>query len=300
MTSHQETTLAGKTVMITGDRGIGLAIALRLARAGANIVIAAKTTQPHNKLEGTIYTAADAIRALGARALPIACDIRNQEDVKYAVRKAVETFGGIDILINNASALNYASTETTDRNRANLVYGVNVEGTFFLTKEVIPHLKKSNIAQVLTLSPPLPKNLNNNWINKWVSINPAYSITKINMSLLSRAWAEEFGRSGIRFNTLWPETIIDTAALSLLPRGAELIKASRRPEIMADAAYCILTASDTLMTGRHFVDVVALQKLLGKADFGDYSTVSGAKLLLDWYIDVPLSHGSFFQMSQLH
>lgn len=294
MTSLQlDTTLAGKTVLITGDRGIGLEIALRLARAGANIVIASKTTQPHNKLAGTIYTAAEQVRAAGGKALPIACDIRNEEDIKYTVRKAVETFGGIDILVNNASALNFAGTIATDRARANLIYGVNVEGTFFLTRQVIAHLKKSDIAQVLTLSPPLPEALTSEWIRKWIAINPAYSITKIDMSLLSRSWAEEFKGDGIRFNTLWPESIIDTAALSLLPNGAALTRASRKPTIMADAAYLILTADDRQMTGNHFIDVGVLQEMRGLTDFGQYSTVQGAKLILDWYIDKPLSTSQF-------
>lgn len=296
MTSMQiDQTLKGKTAFITGDRGIGLEIAVRLARAGANIVIASKTTQAHDRLPGTIYTAADLVRQSGGNALPIACDIRNEDDIKYAVRKAVETFGGIDILVNNASALNYASTEKTDRSRFGLVYDVNVEGTFFLTKHVIPHLRHSSIAQVLTLSPPLPEILSSEWIARWIAINPGYSITKIDMSLLSRAWAEEFKKDGIRFNTLWPESIINTAALTLLPGSAALINASRKPAIMADAAYRILVADDKAITGKHFVDVVALESLSGQIDFGHYATVPGEALILDWYIDKPISQCVFIE-----
>lgn len=287
--------LRDKTAFITGDRGIGLEIAIRLARAGANIVIAGKTTQAHDKLPGTIYTAADLVRQAGGKALPIACDIRNEEDIKYAVRKSVETFGGIDILVNNASALNYASTEKTERSRFGLVYDVNVEGTFFLTKHIIPHLKRSDIAHVLTLSPPLPELLSSEWIAKWIAINPGYSITKVDMSLLSRAWAEEFKSDGIRFNTLWPESIINTAALTLLPGSRALINASRKPAIMADAAYGILTVTDRTMSGKHFVDVGALETLLDQTDFSDYATVPGEALMLDWYIDKPISKCPFVE-----
>lgn len=290
-------TLEGITAFITGDRGIGLAIALKLAEQGANIVIASKTTQPHGKLPGTIYTAAQAVIEAGGKALPIACDIRNEEDIKYAVRKAVEVFGGIDILVNNASALNFAGTENTDRGRFALIYDVNVQGTFFLTKNVIPHLRRSPVAQVLTLSPPLPTALSPEWIGKWVSINPAYSLTKINMSLLSAAWAQEHQSSKIRFNTLWPESVINTAALTLLPNSKELIKASRQPAIMADAAYAILTSNDPALTGGHFIDVTALKDLAQVTDFARYQTTPGGPLVLDWYIDKPVSDGTFISLS---
>ncbi len=231
-------TLKNKTVLITGgSRGIGKAIALRLAREGANIAIAAKTTEPHPKLEGTIYTAAKEIEATGVKALPLQCDIRHEEQIQAAVDETVRTFGGIDILINNASAINLMPTEHTEPKRFDLMHGIQVRGTFFMCKACIPHLKKSTNAHILNLSPPL--NLN----PKWFAQHLAYTMSKYGMSMIILGLAEELKEHKVAANALWPKTTIATAAVQNLLGGDVLMQMSRTPEIVADAAYYIVSKS---------------------------------------------------------
>ena len=219
--------LRGKTLFITGaSRGIGLAIALRAARDGANVAVIAKTTEPHPKLEGTIFTAAKEIEAAGGKALPIACDIRNDDQVAAAVARTVETFGGIDICVNNASAINLSGTEPLDMKRYDLMHGINTRGTFLVSKLCVPHLKKAANPHVLNLSPPL------NMETRWFAPHVAYTMAKFGMSMCVLGMAGEFKSAGIAFNALWPRTTIATAAISNLLGGAQMMQASRKPEIM--------------------------------------------------------------------
>ncbi|HUN47409.1 MAG TPA: NAD(P)-dependent oxidoreductase, partial [Stellaceae bacterium] len=234
--------LRGKTLFITGaSRGIGLAIALRAAREGANIVVAAKTTEPHPKLPGTIYSAAKEIEAAGGRALPIQTDIRFEDQVQAAVEAAVEAFGGIDILVNNASAISLTGTLETPIKRFDLMHGINTRGTFLCSQACVPVLKKSANPHILTLSPPI--NLNPRWLGPHV----AYTIAKYGMSLCVIGMAEEFRKDGIAVNALWPRTIIATAALQMIP-GAEPER-GRSPDILADTAHWILTQPSRDTTG---------------------------------------------------
>src|SRR5579864_3081828 len=238
--------LKGKTLFISGgSRGIGLAIALRAARDGANVVIAAKTTEPHPKLPGTIFTAAKEIEAAGGQALPIATDIREEEQVLAAVEAAVDRFGGIDILVNNASAISLTGTLATPMKRFDLMMGINTRGTYLCSRSCLPYLKKSANPHILTLSPPL--NLNPRWFKDHV----AYTIAKYGMSLCVLGMAEEFRADGIAVNALWPRTTIATAALQIIP-GAQP-ESGRKPEIMADAAHRILTTESRKLTGRFLI-----------------------------------------------
>ena len=271
--------LENKTVLITGaSRGIGKAIALRLAKEGANIAIAAKTTEPHPKLEGTIYTAAEEIEKLGVKALPLQCDIRYEDQIEAAVNKTVETFGGIDILVNNASAISLTPTEQTDAKRFDLMTNIEIRGSFFMCKACIPHLTKSSNAHILNLSPPL--NLN----PKWFAQHLAYTISKYGMSMIVLGLAEELKQFKIAANALWPKTTIATAAVQNLLGGDFLMQMSRTPEIVADAACYILARPSTECTGNFFIDEDVL-KQEGNNDFGKYAVNPNQKLMTDIFLD---------------
>lgn len=268
----------GKTILITGaSRGIGKAIALKLATNGANIVIAAKSVEEDPRLGGTIFSAAKEIEEAGGKALPVQCDIRHEEQIQEVVKKAVETFGGIDMLINNASAISLTPTEQTEAKRWDLMHSVNVRGTFFVTKACIPFLKKSNNAHILTLSPPL------NIQPKWFENHLAYTLTKYNMSMMTIGWAAELKKYNIAANALWPHTTIATAAVKNLLGGEALINMSRTPEILADAAYFILSKSSTRCTGNLFMDEEVLAKE-GITDLEKYSVVPGGHLYTDLFV----------------
>ena len=267
-----------KTAFISGgSRGIGKAIALRLAKEGANIIIAAKSIEENTKLGGTIFSAAKEIEDTGGKALAVQCDIRFEEQIKKAVDKAVEKFGSIDILVNNASAISLTTTEQTEPKRFDLMHDINVRGTFFVTKACIPYLKKSSNAHILTLSPPL--NMDPKWFDKHV----AYTITKYNMSMMTIGWANEFRKDKIAANSLWPRTTIDTAAVRNLLGGQMLANMSRTPEILADTAYYILRQPSQECTGNLFIDEDVLAKE-GISDLEKYSVVPGAKLYNDLFI----------------
>jgi citronellol/citronellal dehydrogenase len=274
------TTLAGKTLFITGaSRGIGLAIALRAARDGARIAIAAKTTVPHPKLPGTIFSAAEEIRAAGGEALPITCDIRAEEQIEAAVASTVSTFGGIDILVNNASAISLTSTEQTDAKRYDLMHQINGRGTFLVTRACIPHLRVAANPHVLMLSPPLQLK------PEWFAPYPAYALSKYSMSIYAMAMAEAFRSEGIAFNTLWPQTLIATSAVRNLLGGEQAISVSRTPQIVADAAYQILTKPSRAFTGQHCIDETVLINA-GIKDLSGYRTVPGdAPLGSDLFVE---------------
>lgn len=268
-----------KTAIITGaTRGIGKAIALRLAKEGANIVIAAKSVEENPKLGGTIFTAAAEIEAAGGKALAVQCDIRFEEQIQNVVDKTAERFGGIDILINNASAISLTPTEKTEPKRFDLMHDINVRGTFMMTKACIPFLRKSANPHILTLSPPV--NLN----PKWLANHVAYTLTKYNMSMMTLGWAAEFKNDKIAANSLWPRTTIDTAAVRNLLGGEMLANMSRTVDILADAAYYILRQPSTECTGNLFVDEVVLAKE-GITDLEKYSVVPGAKLYTDLFVE---------------
>jgi citronellol/citronellal dehydrogenase len=274
--------LSGKKIFITGgSRGIGLAIALRAARDGASIAIAAKTTEPNPKLPGTIHTAAEEIRAAGGTALAIQCDLRDENQITDAIAQTVAEFGGIDILINNASAINLTPTEATPAKRFDLMFDVNVRGTFLTSQAAIPHLRASAEAgrnpHILTLSPPLSMKA------KWFQHHVAYTMAKYGMSMCVLGMAEEFRKTGIAVNALWPRTAIDTAALQMIP-GIDTA-ACRTPEILADAAYVILNRVSKETTGNFFVDDEVLASV-GITDLDGYSVVPGTKdFLLDFFLD---------------
>lgn len=268
-----------KTVLITGgSRGIGKAIALRLAKEGANIAIAAKTTEPHPKLEGTIFTAAEEIEKLGVKALPLQCDVRNEEQIENAVAKTVGAFGGIDILINNASAISLTPTEQTEPKRFDLMMDIEIRGTFFMCRSCIPHLKKSTNAHILNLSPPI--NLN----PKWLAQHLAYTIAKYGMSMIVSGLAEELKEHEIAANALWPKTTIATAAVQNLLGGDFLMQMSRTPEIVAEAAYHILRRPSTECTGNFFIDEDVL-KQEGIKDLEKYAVNPQQKLMIDLFLD---------------
>jgi len=269
--------LKGKTLFISGgSRGIGLAIALRAAADGANVVIAAKTTEPHPKLPGTIYSAAEAIEKAGGKALPCQTDIREEDQVMRAVEAAVERFGGIDILVNNASAISLTGTLETPMKRFDLMMGINLRGTYLCSRACIPHLKRAANPHILTLSPPL--NLNPRWFGPHV----AYTIAKYGMSLCVLGMAEEFRQDGIAVNALWPRTTIATAALQIIP-GAQP-ESGRKPEIMADAAHVVLTRDSRSLTGRFLLDEEVLREA-GISDFERYAMKRGEKLRIDLFLD---------------
>ena len=270
----------GKTVFITGaSRGIGLAIGLRLAQEGANIVIAAKTTEPHPKLPGTIYTAAAEIEAAGGKALPLVVDVREEEQVYAAVEETIRVFGGIDILANNASAINLTPTLATDMKRYDLMHNINTRGTFLTTKACLPYLLKASNPHVLNLSPPL------NMESRWFAPHVAYTMAKFGMSMCVLGMSAEFRKQGVAFNALWPKTAIATAAVNNLLGGEEAIKRCRKPEIMADAAYIIFSKSSRECTGNFFVDEDVLRES-GMMDFSQYkyTNVEDYELLPDFFL----------------
>ena len=275
-------TLAGKKIFITGgSRGIGLAIALRAAADGASIAIAAKTSDPNPKLPGTIHTAAAEIEAAGGKALAIQCDLRDELQIEAAVNQAAEAFGGIDILVNNASAINLTRTDATPAKRFDLMFDVNVRGTFLTSQAVLPHLRKSGAEgrnpHILNLSPPLSMK------PVWFKNNVAYTMAKYGMSMCVLGMAEEFKRDGIAVNALWPRTVIDTAALQMIP-GIDAL-AGRKPEILADAAYIIFNRPAAECTGNFFVDDELLASE-GITDLEKYSVTPGTKdFLYDFFLD---------------
>ncbi|QLH43603.1 MAG: NAD(P)-dependent oxidoreductase [Coxiellaceae bacterium] len=270
--------LQNKIILITGaSRGIGREIALRAAKDGAKIAIVAKTTEPHPKLQGTIYTVADEIVAAGGHALPLAVDVRDEAMVEEAVNKTVAELGGIDILINNASAISLTPTLDTTTKRYDLMQSVNARATFICSRACIPHLKQANNPHILTLSPPL--NLN----PKWFKNNLAYTISKYGMSMCTLGMAAEFAEDGIAVNSLWPKTVIATAAIeNLFPK--QIFAASRKPSIVAEAAHYILTRNSRQTTGNFFIDEDVLRKA-GVTDFGRYATNPGVPLYPDFFLD---------------
>jgi citronellol/citronellal dehydrogenase len=267
-----------KTIFITGaSRGIGKAIALRLAKEGANIIVAAKSVEENPRLGGTIYSAAEEIEKAGGKALAIQCDIRDENQIQQAVDKAVERFGGIDVLINNASAISLTSTEKTEPKRFDLMHDINVRGTFFMCKACIPHLKKSSNAHILTLSPPINMDM------KWFANHIAYTLSKYNMSMIMLGLAAELKKDNIACNALWPRTTIATAAVQNLLGGDILINMSRTTDIVADAAYYILSKPSAECTGNTFIDEAVLAAE-GITDLEKYSVVPGAKLYNDLFV----------------
>lgn len=257
--------LAGRTILMSGgSRGIGLAIALRAARDGANVALLAKTAEPHPKLEGTIYTAAKQIEAAGGRALPIIGDVRSEDSVADSVAKTVETFGGIDIVVNNASAIDLSPVEDLPMKKFDLMNSINSRGSYLLATTALPHLKASGAAHVLTLSPPL--NLNPVWAGRHLG----YTMAKYGMSLVTLGLAEEQREAGVAANSLWPRTTIATAAVNNLLGGEQLMARSRKPEIMAEAAWAILTSDPRKVTGNFFIDDEVLQAQ-GVTDFSVYA-----------------------------
>jgi citronellol/citronellal dehydrogenase len=267
-----------RTIFITGaSRGIGKAIALRLAREGANIVIAAKSVEEDPRLGGTIHSAAKEVEDAGGRALAVQVDIRNEEQIASAVQNAVEVFGGIDVVINNASAIQLTPTPQTPSKRFDLMQNVNVRGTFLVVQHCLPYLQKGNNPHIITLSPPV------NLHPKWMGGHIAYTITKYSMSMLALGWAAEFKGAGIASNALWPRTTIDTAAVRNLLGGEALAKMSRTPEILADAVYHILSKTAAQCSGNTFIDdeVLAAE---GIKDLDKYSVVPGAQLYPDLFI----------------
>jgi citronellol/citronellal dehydrogenase len=278
------TSLKGKTLFISGaSRGIGLAIALRAARDGANIAIAAKTTHPHPKLKGTIYTAADEIHAAGGKALPIVCDIREEDQVIAAIDHTVAEFGGIDICVNNASAISLTNSQATDMKRFDLMMGINTRGTFMVSKYCIPHLRKAHNPHILMLSPPLDMKA------KWFEHSTAYTMAKFGMSMCVLGLSAELKGAGIAVNALWPRTTIATAAVGNLLGGEAMMRASRTPEIMGDAAYAILTKPAREFTGRFCIDDKVLYDS-GVRDFARYRVDPTVPLMSDFFVpdeDVP-------------
>ena len=269
--------LKGKTLFITGaSRGIGKAIALRAAADGANIAIAAKTAEPHPKLPGTIYTAAEEIEAAGGRALPLITDVRSEEKVQAAVQKTVETFGGIDILVNNASAISLTPTLATPMKRFDLMHQVNVRGTFLCSQACLPFLKQAHNPHILVLAPPL------NMDKRWFAGHVAYTMSKYGMSMCVLGMAEEFRGDGIAVNALWPRTGIATAAMQMLG-GKAVLDQCRTTDIMADSAHEILTRDSSSCSGNFFLDEDLLRSV-GVEDMDVYSVVPGAQLVADFFV----------------
>lgn len=271
--------LAGKTLFVTGgSRGIGLAIAVRAARDGANVAIAAKTTEPHPKLPGTIFSAAEAIEAAGGKALPIAVDIRDEEQVKAAVAKTAAHFGGIDICVNNASAIDLSPTEAIEAKRFDLIHSINVRGTFLVSRACLPHLKRSANPHILTLSPPLELR------PEWFAAHLAYTLSKYGMSMCMLGLAEEYRAHGIACNALWPRTTIATAAIEFSLGGETMLRQSRNPGIMADAAYEIFRRPSRTFTGQFLIDDDVLHDA-GVRDFSAYANDPGQTLMPDIFVD---------------
>ena len=279
--------LKNKTLFVSGaSRGIGLAIAKRAARDGANIILAAKTAEPHPKLPGTIYTAAEEIVEEGGKALPVICDIRDEENVREAVNLGLDKFGGIDICINNASAIQLTGTLLTDMKRFDLMHQINTRGTYLVSKVCLPHLQKSDNPHILNLSPPLDMD------PKWFGPHVAYTMAKFGMSMCVLGMAEEFKEDGVAVNALWPRTAIATAAIKNALGGDAIMNISRSPEIMGDAAYVILTKNSREFTGNFCIDGNLLAEN-GVEDFSQYAEVPFEQLAPDFfvpdYIEVPES-----------
>ena len=273
------TALAGKTLFISGaSRGIGLAIAKRAARDGARIAIAAKTDTPNPKLEGTVNTAAEEIRSAGGEALPIVCDIREEDQVLAAVERTVSAFGGIDICINNASAISLTPIEQTEMKRFDLMHAINTRGTFLVSKACIPHLKRAANPHILMMSPPLDMSA------RWFAGHVAYSIAKYGMSLCVLGLAEELKKDGIAVNALWPRTTIATAAIRNVLGGDKLMSMSRTPEILADAAHLIFQQPARQLTGRFLIDDTFLHEVGGVTDFESYRVDNSKPLAPDFFV----------------
>src|SRR3954451_17217134 len=271
--------LADKTLFISGaSRGIGLAIALRAARDGANVALIAKTAEPHPKLEGTVYTAAEQIEEAGGKALPIVGDIREEEQVAAAVAQAVERFGGIDVCVNNASAINLSGTEALEMKRYDLMQDINCRGTFLVSKTCIPHLRAADNPHILTLSPPISLE------PKWLGGHIGYTLAKYGMSLAALGLAEELRADGIASNALWPRTLIATAAVQNLLGGDAAMAVSRKPELYADAAYAVLTKPSRECTGNAFLCEDVLREE-GVTDFEAYAYVPGSTPQVDLFVD---------------
>jgi citronellol/citronellal dehydrogenase len=271
--------LAGKTMFISGaSRGIGLAIALRAARDGANVALIAKTAEPNPKLEGTVYTAAEQIEAAGGQALPIVGDIRNEGQVFAAVERAVDEFGGIDICVNNASAINLSGPEELEIKRYDLMQDINCRGAFVVSKACVPHLKRAENPHILTLSPPISLD------PKWLAPMVAYAIAKYGMTLVALGFAAQYKDDGVASNTLWPRTLVATAAVQNLLGGETAMARARKPEIYADAAYAVITRPSRECTGNTFLceDVLADE---GVTDLDQYAYVPGAELQVDLFVD---------------
>ena len=269
----------GKTIFITGaSRGIGRAIALKLAAEGANIAIVAKTVQEDNRLGGTIHSVAEEVNNAGGKALAIQCDIRDEEQIIKAVQQTVAIFGGIDAVINNASAISFFPTEMTEAKRLDLMLDINVRGTFLVTKHCVPFLKKSSNPHIITLSPPL------NMSPKWLGLSVAYTISKYNMSMMVMGWAQEFKKYKIAANAIWPRTTIATAAVQNLLGGDKMMQQSRKPEIVADSIYYILKQPSIECTGNFFIDEEVMQKA-GITDLTSYAVDPSAKLQTDLFIE---------------
>jgi citronellol/citronellal dehydrogenase len=270
--------LLGKTLLITGGtRGIGLAIALRAARDGANVAILGKTAQPHPRLPGTVFTAAAEVEGAGGRALALVGDVRSEEQVLDAVARTVAAFGGLDVLVNNASAISLTGTLDTELKRYDLMHQVNARGTFLCSKACVPHLRRAANPHILTLSPPLDLRA------KWFAPHAAYTMAKFGMSLCTLAMAEEFRKEGIAVNSLWPLTVIDTAAVRNLLGGEALARCSRRPEMVADAAHAVLVRPARECTGNFFIDEEVL-RAEGVDDFTRYAVDTQAPLAADYFL----------------
>jgi citronellol/citronellal dehydrogenase len=269
--------LQGKTLLISGgSRGIGLAIAVKAAADGANVALVAKTAEPHPKLEGTIFTAAKAIEEAGGQALPIVGDVRDDASVEAAVEATVERFGGIDIVVNNASAIDLSDPEQLSMKRYDLMQSINARGSFLLSRLCVPHLRKGSNSHVLTLSPPLSMD------PKWFGRHPAYTMSKYGMSMVTLGFAERYREEGIAFNSLWPRTLIATAAVEFIVGGEAAMKMARTPEIMADAAHAIL-ASDSSNSGNFYIDDEVL--LERGVDLAQYSSAPEADLQTDIFVE---------------
>lgn len=278
MSSQQESFTDRTLVVSGGSRGIGLAIALGAARRGANVVLLAKTAEPHPKLPGTVHTAVAEVEAAGGKGVAVVGDVRKEEDVARAVEAAVEHFGGVDIVINNASAISTDPTESLSAKKFDLMMDINIRGTFLLTKAALPHLRKSVNPQVLTLAPPMNMN------PYWLGAHPTYTLSKYGMTLLSLGWAAEYADAGIGFSCLWPETYIATAAVTNLADGDTMASRSRNPEIMADAAVEILSRPAAEVNGQAFVDSEVLTAS-GVTDLSPYG--GGDNPIIDIFIDAP-------------
>lgn len=272
-------TFTDRTLVVSGgSRGIGLAIALGAAKQGANVVLLAKTSEPHPKLPGTVHTAVADVEAVGGKGVAVVGDVRKEEDVQRAVDTAVDHFGGVDVVINNASAIATDPTEDLSAKKFDLMMDINVRGTFLLTKAALPHLRRSANANVVTLAPPL--NMNPHWLGA----HPSYTLSKYGMTLLSLGWAAEYADAGIGFACLWPETYIATAAVANSPNFQTMMAASRSPEIMADAAVEILSRPSADVNGKCFIDSAVLAEA-GVTDLSRYG--GGDNPILDIFVDKP-------------